>query len=111
MKSWAVVLGLIAALALVTSAFAGMTDIEYPGGDAGKVLFQGKFHNDKLGAGKCMDCHKANVPFGMKKPGMEGAAKMTKADHVEGKFCGVCHDGKKAFGWQEGQDCTKCHKK
>ncbi len=32
-------------------------------------------------------------------------------------ICGTCHDGSKevggvkVFGWQEGSDCTKCHKK
>ena len=39
----------------------------------------------------------------------KGTAKITKADHVPGKFCGKCHDGKKAFA-QEG-NCDKCHKK
>jgi c(7)-type cytochrome triheme protein len=111
------VLGLIAALALVTSAFAGMNVLEYKDGDLGKVTFDGKLHNTKLGAGKCMECHKGNVPFAMKKPGTEGSVKITKADHVAGKYCGTCHDGNKevggakVFGWQEGSDCTKCHMK
>ena len=63
------------------------------------------------GAAKITKDEKGNTPFGMKKAGAEGSAKITKADHVAGKFCGVCHDGTKAFGWKEGSDCTKCHKK
>jgi c(7)-type cytochrome triheme protein len=29
----------------------------------------------------------------------------------EGKFCGTCHDGKKAFSVKAPADCVKCHKK
>jgi c(7)-type cytochrome triheme protein len=107
----------MAALALVASSFAGMNVYEYKDGDLGKVTFDGKLHNAKLGPGKCMECHKGNTPFAMKKPGTEGCVKVTKADHVAGKYCGTCHDGTKevggtkVFGWQEGSDCAKCHKK
>jgi c(7)-type cytochrome triheme protein len=111
MKSLITVLGLLIALTLTSSAFAGMNALKYKGGDSGEVTFDGKAHNTKLGPGKCMECHKGNTPFGMKKPGAEGSAKITKADHVDGKFCGVCHDGTKAFAWKEGSDCAKCHKK
>jgi len=116
-KSLSVVLGLFVALALVSAAFAGMNVLEYKGGDLGKVTFDGKLHNAKLGPGKCMECHKGNTPFAMKKPGTEGCVKVTKEDHVAGKYCGTCHDGTKevggtkVFGWQEGSDCAKCHKK
>jgi c(7)-type cytochrome triheme protein len=117
MRSLSMVLGLIVAIALVATAFAGMNVYEYKDGDMGKVTFDGKLHNTKLGPGKCMECHKGNTPFAMKKPGTEGSVKIMKADHVAGKYCGTCHDGTKevggikVFGWQEGSDCTKCHKK
>jgi c(7)-type cytochrome triheme protein len=117
MRKLSIVLGLITALAFVASAFAGMGVYEYKDGDLGKVTFDGKLHNAKLGPGKCMECHKGNTPFAMKKPGTEGCVKVTKEDHVAGKYCGTCHDGTKevggtkVFGWQEGSDCTKCHKK
>ena len=111
MKSLSMVLGLIVSIALVTSAFAGMNVYEYKDGDMGKVTFDGKLHNTKLGPGKCMECHKGNIPFAMKKPGTEGSVKITKADHVAVKYCGTCHDGTKSFSWVEGSDCTKCHKK
>ena len=68
-------------------------------GKEGKVIFDGTKHaNAKL---VCKECHPA--PFAMKK-----AAKITMADHVPGKFCGKCHEGKKAF---DQKDCAKCHKK
>ncbi len=117
MRSLTILLGAVAALALVASAFGGVNVLEYKGGDLGKVTFDGKLHNEKLGPGKCMECHKGNVPFAMKKPGAEGSMKVKKEDHVAGKYCGTCHDGTKevgsvkVFGWQDGLDCTKCHKK
>lgn len=76
--------------------------VEFAGGSAGKVVFDGKAHADK--GGKCADCHPK--VFAMKK----GTAKITKADHVAGKFCGTCHDGTKAFDQGEA-NCAKCHKK
>lgn len=99
-----VALAVMVSVVMVASAFAvgpGKT-IEYAGGGAGKVVFDGKSHADK--GAKCADCHPKVFP--MKK----GAAKITKADHVAGKMCGVCHDGTKAFGQGEA-DCAKCHKK
>lgn len=113
-RSWSVVLGLIAALALVTSAFAGMTVNEYKNSTFGKVIFDGKLHNDKLGPGKCAECHKMpeGVPFAMKKQGMEGSAKITSAEHVSGKYCITCHNGTKAFAMYtpDFSTCAKCHK-
>lgn len=73
--------------------------VEYAGGKEGKVIFDGKSHADAKLA--CKDCHPAT--FAMKK-----TAKITRADHVAGKFCGKCHDGKRAFDQKE---CAKCHKK
>jgi len=113
-RSWSVVVGLIAALALVTSAFAGMTVLEYKDSTFGKAIFDGKLHNDKLGPGKCVECHKMpeGVPFAMKKPGMEGSAKITSAEHVSGKYCITCHNGTKAFAMYtpDFSTCAKCHK-
>lgn len=87
---------------LAASAFAvgpGKT-VEFEGKSAGKVIFSGDSHKGN----KCNECHPD--PFKMKK----GTAKITKADHAPGKFCGKCHDGKKAFA-QDEANCGKCHKK
>lgn len=99
-----VVVALIAVM-FVGSAFAvppGKT-VEFAGGKDGKVVFDGKMHADK--GNKCNDCH--TKIFQMKK----GSAKITMADMDAGKFCGTCHDGKKAFSSKDKANCAKCHKK
>lgn len=58
--------------------------------------FNHEFHG-KLG---CQGCHLGIFP--MKK----GATKMTMDDIYQGRFCGECHNGKKAFPSSE---CAKCH--
>ena len=70
----------------------------------GAVVFDGKAHADK--GLKCADCHTKPKLFEMKK----GSGKMTMAAMNEGKFCGACHDGKKAFSVKAQADCAKCHK-
>lgn len=77
--------------------------VEYAGGGAGKVVFDGKIHADK--GLKCNDCH--TKIFQMKK----GTAKMKMADINAGKFCGECHNGTKAFKSSDAANCAKCHKK
>ena len=99
-----VALVVMVSMVLVAPVFAvgpGKT-VEFAGGAQGKVVFDGKVHADK--GAKCADCHPK--VFQMKK----GADKITKADHVAGKFCGTCHDGTKAFA-QDEANCGKCHKK
>jgi osmotically-inducible protein OsmY len=39
----------------------------------------------------------------------KGGDKMNMAAMNEGKFCGTCHDGKKAFSVKAASDCGKCH--
>jgi len=77
--------------------------VEFAGGSAGKVVFDGKIHADK--GLKCNDCH--TKIFQMKK----GSAKMKMADINAGKFCGECHNGTKAFKTSDAANCAKCHKK
>jgi len=95
-------LTLIIAAAFIGSALAvpaGKT-VEFEGGGAGKVVFDGKKHAD---AGlKCNDCHTAIFP--MKK----GTVKITMKEINEGKYCGTCHNGEKAF---KAMACKKCHAK
>jgi len=95
---------------LVIIAFAGSAlavppgkTVEFAGGGAGKVVFDGKTHADK--GAKCNDCHPSL--FQMKK----GADKITMADINAGKFCGACHNGTKAFKAGDAANCAKCHKK
>ena len=79
--------------------------MEFAGGPMGKVTFDAKVHADK--GLKCPDCHTTPKLFAMKK----GTDKLTMAAMNEGKFCGACHDGKKAFSVKAPADCVKCHKK
>ncbi len=69
----------------------------------GNVTFDGKTHADK--GLKCADCHSKPKLFEMKK----GGDKMPMAAMNDGKFCGACHDGKKAFSVKAAADCVKCH--
>ncbi|HUJ85744.1 MAG TPA: cytochrome c3 family protein [Burkholderiales bacterium] len=104
-KNMLVILALVAVGAFSASAIAvppGMT-VEFAGGPMGKVVFSGKIHAD---AGvKCNECH--TKIFQMKK----GADKITMAAIGEGKFCGTCHNGQRAFKANDPANCTKCHKK
>ncbi len=87
--------------AMVASAVPSGMTVEFSGKPMGKVVFSGKIHADH--GFKCKDCHPAI--FKMKK----GADKITMADIYAGKYCGHCHNGKKAFNPKG--NCMKCHQK
>ena len=72
---------------------------------AGKVTFSGKIHADK--GFKCADCHSKPKLFEMKK----GGDKISMAAINDGKSCGACHNGTKAFGAKAPASCVKCHEK
>ncbi|NJD55757.1 MAG: cytochrome C [Nitrospirae bacterium] len=76
--------------------------VVYTGGNMGRVVFDGRAHNE---AGyHCMKCH--NVYFIPK----IGAVKITYADHTTGKeLCFGCHDGSRAFDARA--NCNRCHRK
>ncbi len=103
MRITALVLSVLIAIVFAGSAFAvgpGKT-VEFPDGAQGKVVFDGKTHADK--GLKCGDCHTKIFP--MKK------GKLTMAAMNEGKECGTCHNGTKAFDVKDKANCGKCHKK
>jgi c(7)-type cytochrome triheme protein len=60
-----------------------------------------RFLHDGHESYSCATCHPEL--FAMKK----GGTKMTMMDMYQGKSCGACHDGKKAFSSME---CARCHK-
>ena len=104
MKLLTILLTIAIAVVFIGSAFAvppGKT-VEYAGGGAGKIVFDGKIHADK--GLKCNDCH--TKIFQMKK-----AATIKMADMNAGKNCGECHNGTKAFKSSDAANCGKCHKK
>ncbi|MBF0558216.1 MAG: cytochrome C [Nitrospirae bacterium] len=109
MKYFSALLVVIVAIVFVGSAMAvpsGKT-LEFAGGGNGKVEFSGKVHADK--GLKCGDCHTKIFP--MKGPGKDGAAAIKMDAIKEGKFCGACHNGTKAFNASDAANCSKCHKK
>ncbi len=93
----------ICLLSPATYAVPSGKTIEYTPKDAGKVIFDGAAHAKK--GLKCADCHQAL--FKMKK----GSDVITMKDMQEGKFCGACHNGTRAFSVKDAANCTKCHKK
>ncbi len=100
---------LIFAVAIVFVAGAAMAtppgkDITFKAGAMPSVTFSGTAHHN---AGlKCNDCHTKIFP--MKGP-ENGGVKFTMADVRAGKYCGECHNGKKAFAVNG--NCMKCHKR
>jgi c(7)-type cytochrome triheme protein len=96
----------IVTIAMALPAFAvpsGKT-VEFTPKGAGKVVFDGKIHAEK--GAKCADCHQSGL-FKMKK----GADTITMKDINDGKFCGHCHNGTKAFSAKDAANCAKCHQK
>ncbi|MDD2735122.1 MAG: cytochrome c3 family protein [Desulfuromonadaceae bacterium] len=77
--------------------------LEFKGSPMGTVLFDGTVHKN---AGlTCKDCHNPDIFPKMK----QGNIKITMSDLYAGKYCGRCHNGKKAFFIKE--NCTRCHHK
>lgn len=61
------------------------------------VRYNHEIHTKNL---KCSTCHPKL--FNVKK----GADIITMADHGKQKYCFTCHEGKRAFSWNE---CSRCH--
>lgn len=75
--------------------------LEFNKSPMGKVIFDGKVHQE-AGA-TCKDCHNKEMFPKMK----QGTVEITMAEIYAGRLCGVCHNGKRAFG-TEG-NCSRCH--
>ena len=108
MKTWA-----SAFVAAAVIAFTSGTSAAPPGQDLqwktpmGVVTFSGQAH--ATAGNQCTDCHdvtggNAGI-FQMK----YGTAKQTMVQMNEGKGCGTCHNGKKAFATSDPKTCTRCH--
>lgn len=70
---------------------------------ADMVVFDGGVHASK--GLTCMDCHRGLFET------RKGAAAMKMKDIYEGKHCGKCHDGSRAFRAGAPENCSKCHQK
>ena len=77
--------------------------LEFTKSSMGKVVFDGKVH---AGAGmKCNECHNKDAFPKMK----QGTVTITMNEIYAGKYCGICHNGQRAFAAKG--NCNRCHKK
>lgn len=91
--------------ALASTGIALKKDIKFKTvGSEGQVTFSHEIHTEKAGL-KCNECH--TKIFHMK----AGADAINMAAIKDGKFCGTCHNGTKAFKATDAANCSKCHKK
>ncbi len=92
-------------VAFASMSFAFKKDVTFAAKkDEGKVVFSHEIHTEKNKL-KCTDCHEAIF----KKKA--GADDITMAAINDGKFCGTCHNGDKAFSAKDDKNCSKCHTK
>jgi c(7)-type cytochrome triheme protein len=96
--------GLTASLVMASTALAvtGGGDIIFKTEGMTDALFSHDYHVGPAKK-KCSECHYQiyTTRAQHKTVGMDGMRK--------GKSCGACHDGKKAFGVTDKQDCKRCH--
>ncbi len=108
MKTWPLAVVTAVVIALMSGASAAPPGQELQWKTAmGVVTFPGQAH--ATAGNQCTDCHdvtggNAGV-FQMK----YGTAKQTMVQMNEGKGCGTCHNGKKAFATSDPKTCTRCH--
>jgi len=75
--------------------------LEFNKSAMGVVKFDGAKHKE---AGlKCKDCHNPEMFPKMK----QGTVNITMDQIYAGKFCGVCHNGTRAFDAKG--NCARCH--
>lgn len=95
-------LGFALSAGLALAVPAGKT-LEFSNSSEGTVIFDGKLH--KEAGNSCKDCHNNDVFPKMK----QGTVTITMDEIYAGKYCGVCHNGQRAFDAKA--NCTRCHVK
>ncbi len=108
MKTWPLALVIAIVIAVMSGVSAGPPGLDLQWKTTlGVVTFSGQSHASA--GNQCTDCHDmtggAGGVFQMK----YGTSKLTMAEMNEGKGCGTCHNGQKAFSTAEPATCTKCH--
>jgi len=101
------IVSLVLAAALFPAASGAVPEgvvLKWPGGGEGAVQFDGTLHAKK--GLQCDVCHVTNV-FATRK----GADPITMDALKKEKYCGYCHNGKRAFSSKTKEDCHRCHKK
>jgi len=103
-KSLFVVSVVLAALAFACPGYANKRDITFSTvGNEGRVVFSHEDHLQKHDL-MCKQCHPGLFRM---KAGSDGPVTMSAM--ADGKFCGACHDGGKAFDANSDSECDKCH--
>ena len=84
----------------------GGGDVKYTDTDKlPPVIFSHEAHQKaKL---QCADCHTKIFEFKIGAAKAKDKKALSMDNLKAGKYCGVCHDGKKAFA--SSGDCMKCH--
>ncbi len=77
-------------------------DLPRSGDSPGPVTFSHQMHVDSTRP-DCTGCHPRPFPMGVG----GRTVKITHAAMEKRQFCGACHDGNQAVGFD---DCTKCHR-
>lgn len=95
----AAVLVMLSGSVAIAGVGGGDITIKNKGGD---TVFSHENHVEGAGL-KCQDCH-AKLYINTKQH-----KAVTMKAMEQGKSCGACHNGKKAFGVKE--NCESCHKK
>jgi c(7)-type cytochrome triheme protein len=99
-----VVVALVVMVPLLTGVGKGKTVVFKDTKAMAPATFDGTVHADK--GLKCTDCHTKVFPM---KQGATPKEDLTMAAMREGKTCGDCHNGEKAYS--VAGNCTKCHVK
>lgn len=71
-------------------------------GDSAAVVFRHPTHAAFSG-GQCVTCHPQ--PFKILHP----THRTSHAEMNAGRSCGICHNGRQAFGVGDGAQCARCH--
>ncbi len=96
----------ITCLLLPLSALAqkvGGEDLTFTPKGALPVVFSHEKHVNGHGL-KCSGCHYQMFQV------TEGSYKMNREAITKNDFCGMCHNGLKAFGAKEEKNCARCHR-
>lgn len=97
--------GVVGVCLMVAGAIAVPPGVKltWPGKTEGAVVFDGTTHADK-GLG-CDTCH-VSGEFYTRKDSTPMNMNAIKKD----RYCGSCHNGKKAFDTKDSKTCKRCHK-
>jgi c(7)-type cytochrome triheme protein len=106
MKKLFVLTAVAACLSIPMSVRAqtfGGGDLTFIPKNALPVVFSHKIHVTNKGL-QCVDCHYEIFQMA------QGSYKMVMSELTKGRFCGKCHNGRKAFDVNDDKNCVRCHR-